>query len=259
MTLAGGLDAHQRAIFPPVTESGQRGLAEVFADIARQFEAEASPETTQNRVTQVALTMVDGCDHAGISVVRRRGGVQTVAATDDTAVVVDAIQYETGEGPCLTAIYEHATFLIDDLAEDRRWPAFSRRAVTETGVRSMLSFRLFLQGDTLGALNLYSRRPAAFDERDSAVGTVLAAHAAIAMSAAREHERAQNLEDALQSSREIGMAMGVLMALGRLTQEDAFAQLRSASQHLNRKLREVAADVVETGELPAPPGRSLDA
>ena len=180
-----------------------------------------------------------------------------MAPTDDVPTVVDAIQYETGEGSCLTAIYEHATHLVDDLATDERWPLFSRRAVEETGVRCMLSFRLFLQGDTLGALNLYSRRPAAFDEHASAVGTVLAAHAAVAMSAAREHERAEQLESALQSSREIGMAMGVLMSRDSMSQDEAFDLLRRASQHLHRKLRDVAADVVETGELPGRPQRSF--
>jgi transcriptional regulator with GAF, ATPase, and Fis domain len=230
-------------------------LAEVFADIARQLEAEISPERTQGRVTRAAVATVGGCDHAAISIVRRQGEVKTVAPTDVVPTLVDAIQYETGEGPCLTAIYEHATYLIDDLADDRRWPAFGRRAAEETGVRCMLSFRLFLRGDTIGALNLYSRRAAAFDEHDSAVGTVLAAHAAVAMAAAVEHERAEQLEAALGSSREIGMAMGVLMSRGRTSQDEAFDLLRRASQHLNRKLRDVAADVIETGELPGRPPR----
>lgn len=221
-----------------------------LAAIARELEAETSPERTRNRVTAATVAMVGGCDHAAISIVRRRGGVETVAATDEVATVVDAIQYETGEGPCLTAIYEHATYLIDDLASDQRWPVFSRRAITETGVRCMLSFRLFVQGDTLGALNLYSRRPAAFDESGRAVGTILAAHAAIAMSAARQMERVDQLEEALRSSREIGIAIGVLMNRGKIAQDEAFDRLRRSSQHLHRKLREIAADVVETGELP---------
>jgi hypothetical protein len=93
-----------------------------------------------------------------------------------------------------------------------------------------------VQGDTIGALNLYSRHSAAFDEYDRAVGAVLAAHAAIAMSAAHEHERAEQMEDALRSNREIGMAIGVLMGRGGMTQDDAFTLLRRASQHLNRKL-----------------------
>src|SRR5690349_18619453 len=97
-----------------MTESGQ-GMAETFATIARQLEAESSPDATQNRITRAAVATIAGCEHAAISIVRRRGAVDTVAATDDVPTVVDVIQYQTAEGPCLTAIYEHATHLIDDL------------------------------------------------------------------------------------------------------------------------------------------------
>jgi hypothetical protein len=76
-----------------------------------------------------------------------------------------------------------------------------------SGCTAWLSFRLLVQSDRMGAFNLYSRHPAAFDEHSCAVGTVSAAHAAIAMSAA-EHEPADQLEGALRSSREIGMAVG---------------------------------------------------
>jgi GAF domain-containing protein len=228
----------------------------MFADIARQLQAERNPEKTQERVTRAAVATIGGCDHAAISIIRRRGGFETVAATDDVPVGVDAIQYDAGEGPCVDAMSRHGSYVIDDLAADERWPAFSRRAVEETGVRSMLSFRLFVQGDTIGALNLYSRRRAAFDEHSVAIGTVLAAHAAIALSAARDHERAGQLEDALESNREIGMAIGVLMGCGGVTQDQAFTLLRRASQHLHRKLRDIAVEVVDTGELPGPALRS---
>ena len=236
-------------------ESEQAGLAELFADVARQLEAESSPEGTQDRVTRAALVTIAGCDHASISIIRRRGGIDTVSATDDVPTRVDAIQYATGQGPCLDAIADHGAEIIDDLALDERWPAFSRRTFEETGVRSMLSFRLFVQDDTIGALNLFSRRPAAFDENGCVVGTVLAAHAAIAMSASRDRERAEQLQDALQSNREIGMAIGVLMGRTGATQDEAFAALRRASQHLHRRLREVAADVVVTGQIPDAPVR----
>jgi transcriptional regulator with GAF, ATPase, and Fis domain len=187
--------------------------------------------------------------------VRRNGRIATVGATDDVPPRVDAIQYEVGEGPCLDAIAEHEVFAIDDLASDRRWPPFSCRAVEETGVRSMLSFRLFLDGDTSGALNLYSRQVAAFDEHAGAIGTVLAAHAAIAMRSAREWERAEQLEHALVSNRVIGMATGIVMTLRRVSQQEAFAVLSQASQYLNRKLQDVAGDVIKTGEVPERPAR----
>lgn len=96
----------------------------------------------------------------------------------------------------------------------------------------------------------YSRQTNAFDEDSIAVAAILAAHAAIAMNTAHDRQRAENLEQALESNREIGMAMGVLMSSGLHTQQQAFDILRRASQRLNVKLRDVAATVVESGELP---------
>ncbi|MET0187650.1 MAG: GAF and ANTAR domain-containing protein, partial [Pseudonocardia sediminis] len=176
----------------------------------------------------------------------------TVAATDDVPVRVDAIQYELGEGPCVGAMTDHEIYLIDDLATEPRWPRFSRRAAAETGVASMLSFRLFLEEDTIGALNLFSRTVAAFTAHDRDVGAVLAAHAAVAMAAARQRERAEQLDTALATSRRIGIAMGVLMARRSVTEQRAFDLLREESQHRNTKLRDVAEAVVATGELPTP-------
>ena len=236
-----------------MTPTPNGDLTQVFANIARHLQAGDTPEKVQERISRAAVDTVDGCDHAAISVIHRRGAIETVGATDEVPHQVDAIQYEVGQGPCLDAIREHEVFLIEDLAADERWPPFSHRAAKETGVRSMLSFRLFVEDDTIGALNLYSRKVEAFDEDACAVGTVLAAHAAIAMQGAREHDRAEHLEQALESNREIGMAMGVIMARGRITQAQAFAVLQRASQYLNRKLHDVAAEVVETGRLPERP------
>jgi GAF domain-containing protein len=157
--------------------------------------------------------------------------------------------YEVGNGPCLAAIREHDSYVIDDLMTDPRWPEFGVRAAEETCVRSMMSFQLALSTTSLGALNLYSRKPMAFDERAHAIGAILAAYAAVAVSAARQQHKAQQLDNALASSRQIGIAMGILMAYRRCTEEEAFLVLRNASNRLNMKLRDVAARVVETGEL----------
>jgi GAF domain-containing protein len=239
-----------RARLPGVDGIPGRDLAEVFADIARQLQAGSSPDKVLDRVTLAAVDTVEGCGHAAISIVSRRGRIETVAATDDVPPVVDAIQYEVGQGPCLDAIDEHEIFLIDDLAIDERWPAFGSRAAAETGVHSMLSFRLSVRDDTIGALNLYSRQVGAFTEQARAVGAILATHAALAVEAARDKERVEHLDQALVTSRQIGAAIGVLMARNLMTQDEAFELLRRASQHLNRKLRDVAADVLDTGQLP---------
>lgn len=231
-------------------ESDRTTTAEDFARIARVLAGAPTTRAAEEGVTRAALEIVPGCRYAAISLVDRHGGVVTVAPTSDVPRQVDAIQYATAEGPCLDAIREAPVCTVPDLATERRWPEFCGRAVAETGVRSMLAFRLFVEDDVLGALNLYSRTPGAFGDRAVAVGTVLAAHAALAVTGARHRARSEQLDEALRSSREIGIAIGVLMARRLVSRDVAFSLLREASRTSHRKLREVAWDVAETGHLP---------
>jgi serine phosphatase RsbU (regulator of sigma subunit)/putative methionine-R-sulfoxide reductase with GAF domain len=173
--------------------------AQAFAEVARVLQAQDGAQATLQKVVDLAPGVIEGCDHAGISLVVGQR-VHTPAASDEVPATVDRIQYETGQGPCLDAIRHHEVFATDDLAEEARWSAFSARATAETGVRSLLSFRLFTEEDTLGALNLYSRAPSAFTATSRASGAVFAAHAAIALTAAREHDRAQDLATDLAHS-----------------------------------------------------------
>lgn len=219
-------------------------LAACFADIARQLQAEDGREATWAKIITLARHFLPEIEHGAISLVRRNNKVDTVAATDEVARSVDRIQYETGEGPCLSSIWEHEMFVTGDLATECRWPVFSSRTLKETGVRSMLAFQLFVQEDTLGALNLYSQRQNAFGERAQAFGRVLAAHAALAMSAAEAQDAAENLQTALESSREIGVAIGILMVQSRVDQSGAFRILVDGSQRTNVKIRTLAERIV---------------
>jgi GAF domain-containing protein len=237
----------------PPPDSGPE-LASQFAAVARALQAEASVDATLARIVEVARLIVPGCHHAGITVLRR-GKPETPAATDAVSAAVDAVQYETGEGPCLSAILEADTFRTGDLAAETRWPRFSRPAVERTGVRSVLAFRLFAESDSSGALNLYSRERDAFDDDAVAVGGILTAHAALAFARARERAQISGLEQAVASNRAIGMALGILMAMRRVGPDEAFDLLRTVSQRTNRKLREIADDVVHTGQLPEPSGK----
>jgi GAF domain-containing protein len=240
----------------PLVPAGEaQELAAQFAGVARALAAEQTVEETLARLVEVAVAIIPGCHHAGVTVVRR-GRPETPAATDEVPATVDAIQYETGQGPCLSAIGEHAVFRTGDLALDDRWPDFAKPAVERTGVRSVLAYRLFTEEDTLGALNLYSSELDAFDDDAVPIGTILAAHAALAFAQAREREQISGLEQALSSNRTIAMAIGILMATHRITDGQAFDLLRVASQRSNRRLREIADEVVRTGELRTVPNDS---
>lgn len=114
------------------------------------------------------------------------------------------------------------------------------------GLGSMMGFLLFTEDEELGALNVYSRKPGAFTEASELAGWLLASHAAVAFSSAREHAQ---MEQAVATRHAIGEAMGILMGAHRLTEEQAFDALRLFSQKNNIKLREVAQRVCERGGM----------
>lgn len=222
---------------------GTDGLTERLATIARLLDTGSGPETLQ-LIVDLAVATVPGCEHAGISFVHRRK-ISTPAASDAVALRVDAVQFEAGQGPCLDAIQEDRIFKTDDLSTETRWPLFAGRAHAETGVRSMLGLRLFARGRTMGALNLMSAQPRAFDDDSLSTAALFAALAAVALNAAQTEE---TLQLALKSRDIIGQAMGILMERHGITDKEAFNRLSMASQSLNVRLKDVADQVVLTGE-----------
>jgi len=232
----------------PLPPGPEVELAETFAEVARVLLDERYVDTTLNRICTLAVDTVEGCEAAGISIAEGKR-VTNRSTTNDLPRIVDTIQSETQQGPCVDAIREHEVFMTGSLSREGRWPEFSTRAHEETGVESILSLRLFASEDTMGALNLYSARPDAFDEQDIAVGSVFAAHAAVALSTARAE---RDLERMAESRNVIGMAKGIIIARNNVSEQEAFDILRRASQRMNIKLRELAARLVHPESPSAP-------
>lgn len=222
-----------------------------FATLARELATQPTLAATLQAIVENAAATIPGAEDAAITVKQGKERYQTVASTGQLPLDVDAIQYRLLEGPCLQALELHHVFRSDDLGADPRWPRFGREAAAKTDAVSMMSHRLFLENsDTIGALNLYSRQPAAFAELELTALDDLATHCAIALATAAEREQNQHLRTALESNRDIGVAIGILMATKRVTKQQAFDALRITSQHTHRKLHLVALEVAETGELP---------
>lgn len=198
---------------------------------------------------EFAVRGVLGAEHASVPVVEGTRSPRTIAQTDQLPYDWDQLQYENGEGPCLEAIAASGVVLANDLCTDTRWPRFTHAVVDATPARSMLSFRLFLTEQNRAGLNMYATRPGVFTDQSVATGSMFAAYSSMALLAAARQERNHRLR-ALKSNREIGIAIGILMASGKLTEQHAFDQLRRASSDLNRKLADIAADVTRTGQLP---------
>ncbi|TYP90667.1 GAF and ANTAR domain-containing protein [Blastococcus xanthinilyticus] len=226
---------------------GATHLADVMSRTARRLQEEhGDVEATLQAVTVTAVEIVPGAAGCSISYVIGRSTVEPRASTGDLSRSLDLLQGRLGQGPCMDAVWETDAVRVDDLAADDRWPLFAREAAGR-GVGSMLCFRLFVERNRLGAMNLYGRKPGTFDDVSQDVGHLLAAHAAVALAGA-EHEA--QLRAAVGSRDAIGQAKGILMERHKLTADQAFAVLARVSQELNRKLTDVAAELTDTGAVP---------
>jgi len=227
-------------------------VAEAFADLGSRL-ARQQPADPFEAITAVAREQLPTAAGASVTTLRHHHFI-TIAATDDRTRRADSIQYELGSGPCLDAIVSRTMYRPRDLRTDERWPTYGRRVADELGLDSMLSYRMVLPADdTVAGLNLYAEQPDAFTDRDALLGLLLATHGAQVATAMFYGHQVEQLKRALKSNRRIGVAMGVLMATHKVTDGQAFDLLRIASQNSNRKLAEIAHDVVETGCLDVAP------
>lgn len=227
--LAADPPAHPGAVFTALAEIVYQGSdhSEVYAAIC-----------------VAATLMVPGCDHASV-LMRRNDELVTVAASDRIAQQVDALERATGDGPCVDAIEHEAPQVEADLRAPAHWPDLAVRVVAETPVRAAMGFRLLADDYKIGALNLFSDNPHRFDTAATEQAIVLAAFASVAANAVARGEDTAMLRRGLLNNREIGKAVGMLMLLHDVTDEQAFDMLRHTSQNTNIKLAEVARALVE--------------
>jgi hypothetical protein len=186
------------------------------------------------------------------------GNLVTVGTSDRAAWEADQVEFDTEAGPCVDAIRTGTVFKAIDLAEERRWPAWSSVA-TLIGFSSAAGIPAEVTPGQRIALNLYAPAPKAFDDETLHRATLFAEEVARTIPAAvrlfEADERASQLEQALASRSTIDQAIGVLMTQNQCTPDTAFGILRRASQNRNVKLREVAATIIErfTGQPAAHP------
>jgi GAF domain-containing protein len=221
-------------------------FAEQLAEAARSMQGWPSTQLTLDEVVRVASEIIHGCDLVGISVVHS-SGIDTEAGSDETLNRIDELQFVLREGPCYDALHMHEIVHSDDLATDRRWPRWGPLVAKEVGVVSIVSYRLYTTRDTLGAMNLYSLKPKAFDDDDINNGQALAAHVGVALAAS---QNAANLQTAISTRTLIGRAEGILMERFGMRPDQAFAVLRRVSQRRNVRLNRVAEELVRTRETP---------
>ena len=174
--------------------------------------------------------------------------VTAAVFTSDLAEQGDAAQYAAGEGPCLSALAERRAIAIDSFTDDARWPAFRLRAAG-LGIGAVVSMPLVSDG-LRGTLNLYSGTVGGFPLTERPNASLFAEQAAVAIANAQAFHVASQLVEqmqaALASRAVIEQAKGILMEREACDADQAFELLRSTSQRMNRKLREIAEDLVDS-------------
>ncbi|MFY0406983.1 GAF and ANTAR domain-containing protein [Solicola sp. PLA-1-18] len=213
---------------------------------------ESTASSTHRRLGDVAGVAVSTVD---------RSAPITLGASTPLAAEVDRIQFDIGTGPCLNALRTGEGMYVPDLAADDRWGEYGPRAA-ERGAAACISVPVAVDGRTVAVFKVYAHEVDGLDERQrtiaDAVGQEVAGGFALAQHLTRQADEIGDLTALIASRRAIDLAIGISMARAGVGAEEAFALLRTQSQHSNVKLRDVAAQVVlsvpgtHEGDLEAP-------
>jgi GAF domain-containing protein len=224
-------------------------VQDMLRDLSRVVLAGRTLSEVLTDIVTIAAKGIPGAESSSITLLRGEEAF-TAAHFGEMALVADELQYDRGYGPCMDAGRGGVVLRVDDMAEETRWPDYAAR-VLEVGVRSSLSVPLPYQGSSIGALNNYSTKVAAFATPAALqAGLEVAEVVAVAVLNADAHaqvlDQAHHIRLAMESRAVIEQAKGVLMAQRGIDAQQAFDMLRDASQRYNRKLRDIAAGIVES-------------
>jgi GAF domain/ANTAR domain len=227
--------------------SGRRGdgvaerLDTAIADCLRGRRARQNLHEVLSDITMLAVGLLPQVDHAGVTVVEEGDVIRSLAATDGHPLVLDNIQRDCGEGPCLDSAVGRRGHRVDDLARERRWPVFAERAMTATPVRSLLSLPATRDGHAYAALNLFADRPHVFDERLQPAAAVIARHVTDLVTAFGRPRSLRRCRSDVISS-----AISLLMTRLNIDGAQAFALLVHISKNEHESIEAVAQQLVES-------------
>ena len=223
-----------------------REATEAFAVLAKLVYAGSGSEEILTAICQTAVDVIPGADHACISTLEGNEQLHTRAASDDIARQMDRLESEAHEGPCVDSILEDSVQHDADISGESKWPKLAALTLERTPVRGMIGYQLMDGLGSRAAFNVFSDTAGALTKESVDVGAVLAAFTSVSLAASERQSTAENLRKGLESNREIGKAIGLLMAAHQVSDEEAFQILRSASSRTNTKLAALAEKVNES-------------
>ncbi len=233
-------------------QADAQDLRSSLADLAGLVTGTMWLDELLSRVATYASRAIPGADGAGVTLLRAQGDgnrVEAMAASAPFVAAIDEIQYDIlHEGPCISAALERRTVRSGSLGGEKQWPHFGPR-VGRLGVHSVLSLPLLIPDQVVGAINVYAHAEDVFDDHAAELGELFAAPAAVAVHNAQVLAQAMaltnQLQTALSSRPVIDQAVGIIRGRSGCSTDEAFARLRTTSQHDNTRLSTVAARVVD--------------
>ena len=198
-----------------------------------------------------ATRMVVGVDGTGLTLAHEDGQPRWVAVSDAAMELLEQIQHDFGEGPCLAAFAEDRVVAVEDLRSERVWDRIAA-VVGQLHVRGVLSVPVRLADQPVGTLDVYVTQPRAWSTGEvQALGALAVVTAELVSTgvelANREVEVAQ-LRQALANRVWIEQAKGVLAATRGVDPDQAFQQLRKQARSSSRKLADLAQEVVQEAQ-----------
>ncbi len=265
MTEPGGRDARR----PAGTHGGDRRdgtardamLARAFVRLADTLVSDFDIVEFLHGLSADSVEIL-GAEAAGVMLADGRGGLRLIASSEERMRLLELFELQGAEGPCLDAFSLGRPVQASAADSRARWPVFGPHA-SEVGFQTMCAVPLRIRTDIIGALNLFRGDDEPFTDAEMELAQAMAEMAAIALiqeRALREHSLLTGqLQAALNSRVVVEQAKGMLAEYLNITVNEAFALLRNYAREHNRKLSEVASEVVErkipSVALTRPPGQ----
>ena len=226
-----------------------RDAVEAYAGFVAELRQQPTQDAAAHRAVELARKLFT-CRGASIWVMDSRQMPVAQASTDPDLVagIRDRVP-DRRQGVAWTCLTDEHVVRVDDFRDDPRWPNLVATIRDKTSLRSAIGYPLTVARESFGALVIYSDVPGEFAGETSPLGATFAIHLSLALQSARAAERVIHLQAALLTNRQIGIAIGILMAHHQVTEERAFGLLRTSSQRENVKLAAIAERVVHTGSL----------
>ncbi|MCW2525955.1 MAG: hypothetical protein JWM76_815 [Pseudonocardiales bacterium] len=231
-------------------------VAKTLASVGRELLEQPEAGRLHERTVEVAAKII-GCPGVALLRISKNGSVSGLASHGPAFTNHDLLKTTSaGGGPAIQAVRDRRTVLADDLSIERRWPDYTAKLLAASTIRSVLAVPFQVAAHDGGVVVFYADQAGYFVDALCDLARVFADHVATALAYRAACDRAEHLDVALTTNREIGSAVGILMERHGISDIEAFDLLRRRSQDLNIKLRTIAQSLVTSGLLPAGPDKA---